>query len=251
MSFQAMADVIRLKLDCHEKFVLLMLANYCDAEGGSCFPSVGRLAADTGVSESSVRRALKRLRDYSGLIQITLGGGAKSNRYQLDTHLIAQLAAGNTPVRLTEVSVDPCQADTPPLSGRQGTPVRLTPDPTNEPTIEPAKKREAPARDLALGEITDEHRQLALQAGVDLGVELAKYNDWHANQPPSEQHRDRKRGFNNWLRRAPEFKPKRDKHEAVSVAIWGDKAPARQRLKTIDEMFTEQVAVEGSYERLS
>jgi hypothetical protein len=243
-----MADVIRLKMDCHEKFVLLMLANYCDAEGGSCFPSISRLAADTGISESSVKRALRNLKSYSGLIQVTPGGGVRSNRYQLATALIAQFAAANTPVTLTPVSVDPGQPDPPPGSHRPPTQVTVTHDPTKEPTIEPAI-RERTIATFESQEIDPSHHDLAKQLGVDCLEEWAKYRDWMAAS--GKHHKDLKAGFRNWLRRAEQFKPKRDKHEAVSIAIWGDKAPARQRLKTIDEMFTEQVAVEGSYERLS
>lgn len=98
---------------------------------------------------------------------------------------------------------------------------------------------------------SEEHRALAAKLGLDCDLEWAKYRDWQANVPAAKRHRNLTAGFNNWLRKAQEFKPKRDKHEAVSVAIWGDKAPSRQRLKTINEMFSDPPAVEGSYERLS
>jgi hypothetical protein len=160
-----------------------------------------------------------------------------------------------------------------PLTAKPSTVQPLTAKPPQESNVlEPKKeqtgrkKREAPEAqpsDLtgkgasrkavtpkpALQEPTPEHRLIAREAGVDCEAEWLKYRDWMA--AAGRQHRDLSAGFRNWLRRAEQFKPKRDKHEAVSVAIWGDKAPARQRLKTIDEMFTEQVAVEGSYERLS
>jgi hypothetical protein len=228
-----MADVIRLKMDCHEKFVLLMLANYCDAEGGSCFPSVSRLAGDTGMSESSVKRALRNLRDYSGLIQVTPGGGAKSNRYQLATALITQLGMAATQVSLTPVGVDPGQADPPPRSQRPPTPVTLTHDPVIDPIKDP---------------IRESHREIATKDGLNCQEEWQKYQDWLA--ATGTKHKDLEAGFRNWLRKASQFRPKQDKREMVAEAIWGDRAPSRQRLKTIDEMFSEP-AVEGKYERLS
>lgn len=98
---------------------------------------------------------------------------------------------------------------------------------------------------------TDDHRAAAAKLGLDVEVEWAKYRDWQANVPTAKKHKNLVAGFNNWLRKAQEFKPRVDKHEAVSVAIWGDRAPSRQRLKTINEMFSDPPAVEGSYERLS
>jgi hypothetical protein len=121
------------------------------------------------------------------------------------------------------------------------------PQPEDLPATVASRKAATPA--LALQEPTPEHRLLAKAAGVDCEAEWLKYRDWLAAS--GRRHKDLSAGFRNWLRRAEQFKPKLDKREAVSVAIWGDKAPSRQRLKTIDEMFTEQVAVEGSYERLS
>jgi hypothetical protein len=49
---------------------------------GSCFPGQGRLAADIGVSDRSVRTYLGELRDV-GLVQITRRGLGKSNVYRL------------------------------------------------------------------------------------------------------------------------------------------------------------------------
>ena len=65
MSFQAMAWAIKQVLPTHDKFVLLMLANYASNEGGECYPSIGRLAADTALSKDSVIRAIKSLERQS------------------------------------------------------------------------------------------------------------------------------------------------------------------------------------------
>jgi hypothetical protein len=143
MSFQAMADVIKLRLPTNEKFILLMLANYADQDG-KCWPSVERLAADTGLSESSVHRALNTLRSYSGLIGVELGGGrGNSSRYVLGLEAIKTLGQqgcqGDT-VLLKGVTEKPilakgCQGDS-----RKG--VTVTP----EPIIEPINKNQTHVR---------------------------------------------------------------------------------------------------------
>ena len=97
MSFQAMAAVVPLRLPTNEKFVLLMLANYADQDG-KCWPSIGRLASDTGLCESSVRNAIKTLRDYSGFIavqrRVDEDGRQTSNNYLLDIELCLKLRGG-------------------------------------------------------------------------------------------------------------------------------------------------------------
>lgn len=60
MSFQAMAKAVEIKLPFHEKFVLIMLANYANEEG-RCWPAVATLASDTGLSVAAVKKALKKL----------------------------------------------------------------------------------------------------------------------------------------------------------------------------------------------
>lgn len=72
MSYQALTWATRI--DRHtlprpaDKYVLLMLANYADAEGGSVFPSIARLEKDTHLARRTIQRALRRL-EKAGLIQ--------------------------------------------------------------------------------------------------------------------------------------------------------------------------------------
>lgn len=259
MSIQAMSDVLKLQLEPSCKFVLLMLANYCDAEGGSCFPSIARLVKDTCLSEATVHRALKSLRDYSGLIAVTPGGGSKSNRYQIDLQMVTKLAIktpvtmtppdGDTPVTMTPGG---CHDDTGGVSPRHRGGVTMTPDPLNITVNTTANIAGSPnrTRAVALTEPTDEHRELAAKHGVDVAVEWSRYVDWLAASGKS--HKDMAAGFRNWLRRSSDFAPRADKREAVSIAIWGDKAPALQRRKTIDELLEESRTIEGvGHARLS
>lgn len=65
MSWQAMAWAMDkgkdYELEPTIRYVLLLLANYADPEGNDIFPSLGRLEADTGLSERTIRRHIKHL----------------------------------------------------------------------------------------------------------------------------------------------------------------------------------------------
>ena len=73
MSFEAMAAVVGIDLPAREKLVLLLIANRISPDTGSCYPSIGRLARDCGMSESSVRRAIKSLCDR-GILSVDRSG---------------------------------------------------------------------------------------------------------------------------------------------------------------------------------
>lgn len=70
MSVQAMTWAIEQQdiRDATARHVLLCLANYADADGKAAFPSTSRLEADTGLSESTIRRKLDLLEEM-GLIK--------------------------------------------------------------------------------------------------------------------------------------------------------------------------------------
>ncbi len=65
-----MAWAINQKLPTHDKFILLMMANYASNDRGDCFPSVNRLMDDTALSKDSVLRAIKAI-EARGLITVT------------------------------------------------------------------------------------------------------------------------------------------------------------------------------------
>jgi len=60
MSFQAMAWALKQPAKTNEKFLLIVIANYADEEGRA-WPSVERLALDTGMSRATIQRMLRRL----------------------------------------------------------------------------------------------------------------------------------------------------------------------------------------------
>jgi hypothetical protein len=67
---------------------------------------------------------------------------------------------------------------------------------------------------------TDAHSALAAKLGVDCQTEFLKYRDWLAAN--GKHHKSEVAGFNNWLRRAVEFKPK-----ITEPARHGSHVPAR------------------------
>jgi hypothetical protein len=115
-----------------------------------------------------------------------------------------------------------------PLTAKPSTVQPLTVKPLQESNVlEPKKeqtgrkKREAPTRKLLLDEVTDEHRRLASDAGVDCGGEVPAYNDWNANQTPSKRHTDLVAGFSSWLRKAKQFRPRASPVDSRSRTLDG------------------------------
>lgn len=64
-----------------EQHVALTLATYMSANGDSCFPSIPRLAAGSGRSDSTVRDALNRIVEFGFLERQRKRGRGHSNEY--------------------------------------------------------------------------------------------------------------------------------------------------------------------------
>lgn len=85
MSNRALTWAFSTPLPTSPKFVLVVLADLAD-EADSCFPGQGRIAASTGCSISTVRRALKDLEDGGYIERVRRhreGGFRTSDRYVL------------------------------------------------------------------------------------------------------------------------------------------------------------------------
>ncbi len=67
MSVQAISWALGLPLPPSEKFVLVSLANHANGDGSNCYPSQGMIAAETSMTDRSVRTHLKSL-EARGLI---------------------------------------------------------------------------------------------------------------------------------------------------------------------------------------
>ncbi|MGY1773537.1 helix-turn-helix domain-containing protein [Blastococcus sp. SYSU D00813] len=77
--------VRRCQLTAPTKLVALTMATYANADGTSIYPGVARLTAVTGLSDRSVRAALKALRDV-GLVERTVEGSRAGRRALADEH---------------------------------------------------------------------------------------------------------------------------------------------------------------------
>lgn len=85
MSFQAMTWAVEKELPALQKLVLLMLANCCNHHTGRCDPTHERLAKECGMSRTSVKDALRALKER-GLIEVlnrSQDGVSLPNQYRL------------------------------------------------------------------------------------------------------------------------------------------------------------------------
>lgn len=124
MSFEAMAWAVKWDLPVKQKITLLMLSNRINSDTGRCFPSVKGLAADCGMSETSVREALRSLKE-AGIIIVherKIEGVSLSNEYEVD------LSKFPPPLRNTQYP--PAPDAVPPL---RNTHPNLSLEPINEP----------------------------------------------------------------------------------------------------------------------
>lgn len=135
MSIEAANWAWKQAIKPNAKLVLLALADRANADGVS-WPSIRRMAKETGLNERSIYRHIKDLSDLS-LIVVRSDNG-RGNSYQLNLL--------NADVPLT--TCHPCQTVTPdklsPLTECQETPDKLSPVPltktTNVSDIEPKEE---------------------------------------------------------------------------------------------------------------
>jgi hypothetical protein len=73
------------KLSSKAKLVLVMLMDYADLQGGSCFPSISRLMEDSSLSRNSVKRGLREAqkRGFISIQERRRGKESTSNLYEL------------------------------------------------------------------------------------------------------------------------------------------------------------------------
>lgn len=93
MSIKAISLVFRALLpNSSSKVVLLRLADFADSDGGSIFPSVPRIARDTQLSSSTVRRCIKLLVRIGVLERLPKPEGKRSNHYFMNFRVLGQLS---------------------------------------------------------------------------------------------------------------------------------------------------------------
>lgn len=121
MSFHAASAVLRWKAPTpNAKFVMLIIASYAN-EQGQCWPSVSRISEETGLSDKTIRVAIKLLVG-SGVITKTerrrQNGSKTSDEFvimldglQAVAATASQLASGNSGVRKRSQLPDPLRSN--------------------------------------------------------------------------------------------------------------------------------------------
>lgn len=83
MAFRLIPLVWNLKLEPSEKFVLMKLADNANDEGTHCFPSIRRMAYETGYSTRTIGRIIASL-TAKGIVSILeRGNQVRPNHYEL------------------------------------------------------------------------------------------------------------------------------------------------------------------------
>lgn len=200
-----------------ERLVLVYLADRHNVDTGVCWPSIGRIARDLGVSEPTVRKALREL-ETLGLITpaspdwaVGCPKGRRPNVWELSLETVRGKDGltpkdgftpkdGLTPEGETRVNPTPKDGFTPPLNTGLPKP-KENPKPTQS-------KNPKVAQALPEGWMPDQRVIDQMRAecpGVDLAAEHRKFTDYFISVAGE---RGRKKDWNaawrNWIRRVGE-----------------------------------------------
>lgn len=194
-----------------EMLCMLALADWCNDEGGSLYPSMATLAKKMRVSERQAQRVMRSLMN-KGFISVVgnANGGAPgtTRQYHLDVEKIAQLPGAGADLSTGDIDVTPDTGVTDGCHGRRETGdtdvTQYVIDPLEEPPVKKERTRKTKAnRNTALPNeivITDTHRRLADEAGVNVSAELENFKDYHLAK--GSKYVDWGRALNTWLRNA-------------------------------------------------
>lgn len=234
------------------RHVALTLSLHMNERGGSCFPSIQTLASETGLSKPSVISGIRQL-EAGGFLHVDRAvGRGRVNRYSTampekvnDVVPIAR-AVDNEVDQLERAEVDN-QADHSSekrsTSAREKVNVSATNGQPGKPEdvirtslgrVGASTSDEAPLPDPDWGEFEDV-RKLCIQLGAEDMLDLAfwqrvdaltdgtqiyydaqlrKYLAWWESKAPARRHRDRKRGFMNWIKEDISRENWRNRHAA-------------------------------------
>ena len=150
-----------------DRLVALALADRAD-DAGVSWPSVGDVADRCRVSESTARRALRRLVDAGELERVDTPG--QRSRWRLT--MVAGDAARSVDEPVgegTSGSQDDTPANLTPLSGERTTPVTSDRAPLSLVTAEPSGNRQEPSSSSGPLTLDDEDEDRAVDNQLDVG----------------------------------------------------------------------------------
>lgn len=120
MSIAVMSRLFKAQLGSpSRKMLAIRLADFADDDGRGIWPTVGRLALETELSERTVQRLLRDFVDEGLLIVVAEGGGrpGQATRYDFDMRALDNLQAGKPAVDgchgVTGVTVSPVTTEAP------------------------------------------------------------------------------------------------------------------------------------------
>lgn len=177
-------------LEPTSRHVGLTLSLYMNERGGSAFPGAVRLAADTGLTERTVRDHLAKLVGVGWLEILTRGGGRKNaNEYAARFP-----ETGNTERGSGNLDAAKGEAD----DAKPGS--TFPPSIQERSTTSPSRRKRRPSREY---EVTDDQNVYALAHGLNVTDERDGWLDWcEAN---GRTYDSITKGFSTWLRNAVKF----------------------------------------------
>lgn len=209
---EAFRAVFESRLALAQQSVLIVLIDHMP----DCRPSVPRIAARAKVSEREVFRVIAEL-EAMGVVEILRSPGRPSS-YRISVDKLRSQT--NTPDAGSPLTQGhPCPTVSQPLTEGQGTPDVRSPKGTKEgsneelvsaapaPSTDERPKPPKAARPRGWRVVPKDwqpnaaHRAKAEALGVDLELEVAKFQEWEFKEDRS----DADLAFHRWLRNAPSF----------------------------------------------
>ncbi|TWB22149.1 helix-turn-helix protein [Nitrospirillum amazonense] len=192
MSIQVLNLVWAVRgLDATAKLVLLRLADFSDDTGGQIFPSVGRVADDTGLSERAVRQALRRLEDTGALRLVAKedSGRHRAREYRIE---LSFFAGGSTCRPEAGAGRNEVPGGTSFRVGGHDVPPRGAPDAPRS-VIEPLENRQGVRPYAFEGKVVRlnysdfDNWTATYHAIPDMKAELAAIDAWLVGQPETKR----------------------------------------------------------------
>ncbi|UCA44325.1 MULTISPECIES: helix-turn-helix domain-containing protein, partial [unclassified Pseudochrobactrum] len=159
MSIAVMSRLFKAQIGSPSRKILaIRLGDFADDEGRGIWPTVGRLANETELSERTVQRLLKEFVDEGLLIVVAEGGGrpGQATRYDFDMMKLEALVRGKTVSdgchhvtgdTTTPVTLDAETGDTDDIDGCHHV-TQTVIEPLNKPLLERGRASELENREI-------------------------------------------------------------------------------------------------------
>ena len=157
-----------------EKLAMLAMADWCNDDGGSLYPSISSIAKKINVSESQARRIVHKLIDdgYLAVIGNHAGGDpGQSRQYKMNIKMLYTPIANATPSAGATPSIH-AQLPLAPMRETPSTHASLT---TNEPLCEPPITLSDKSDGVRLANGKQKYKEDAIQVLEFLNMKTGKH----------------------------------------------------------------------------